>query len=396
MEEFYNPNEEKLNKRRENYADLLAKHRRLVVLRALIAIVGLILVVGIVRVVSSRKIYTDYNIKETYSRETATSGNTLLLGRNILSYSNDGVSCSDASGKIIWNETYEMQNPIVAIKGDTAAIGDYDGGKIYVVNASAPIGEITTNLPIRYIDVSNDGVVAATLDDGDVTWIYLYNAKGETIAYFKTSMNQSGYPLSVSISPNGNLVCVAYTLADTGRLKSSVAFFNFGEVGKNTQDHYMSGYDYDSAVVPYTGFMTSDVAFAVADNRLMFYEGGQKPVSKSEVLLDYEIQSVYYNETAVALISYDTTGEHKYRVQVYEPSGKLQMEQGFDVEYKNILLYKDNLYIYGDAELAIYNTSGVEKYAGTLEQDISMVIPSNTISRFSIVGKESIAQIQLN
>ena len=264
------------------------------------------------------------------------------------------------------------------------------------MNASAPIGEITTNLPIRYIDVSNDGVVAATLDDGDVTWIYLYNAKGETIAYFKTSMNQSGYPLSVSISPNGNLVCVAYTLADTGRLKSSVAFFNFGEVGKNTQDHYMSGYDYDSAVVPYTGFMTSDVAFAVADNRLMFYEGGQKPVSKSEVLLDYEIQSVYYNESAVALISYDTTGEHKYRVQVYEPSGKLQMEQGFDVEYKNILLYKDNLYIYGDAELAIYNTSGVEKYAGTLEQDISMVIPSNTISRFSIVGKESIAQIQLN
>ena len=77
----------------------------------------------------------------------------------------------------------------------------------------------------------------------------------------------------------------------------------------------MSGYD-DQAVVPYVEFMTSGLAFAVADDRIMFYEGNQKPVSKSETLLEDEVQAVYHNEDYVALIFYDEIGRASCRERV--------------------------------------------------------------------------------
>ena len=51
----------------------------------------------------------------------------LALGSNILTYSKDGANCMDSKGVVLWNQTYEMQNPMVDINGSVVAIGDYNG-----------------------------------------------------------------------------------------------------------------------------------------------------------------------------------------------------------------------------------------------------------------------------
>lgn len=382
--------------RRNSFSEKIVRHRLRIFFRWLMGIALMAVIVAVFWIQQKRRVYTDYTVLNTYDRDVSESATNVALGQDILSYSNDGVSCSDTKGNTIWNETYEMQSPIVSVSNSTVAIGDYDGSEVYVLNTEGELGEITTNLPLRALTVSDEGVVAAVLEDSDVTWIYLYSSEGDTLAYFKTTMSQSGYPISVSISPNSTLVMVSYLEADSTTVKSGIAFYNFGDVGQNEVDNYMSGYDYADTVVPYVQFMASDLAFAVADNRLMFYEGSQKPVSKAEVLLDEEVQSVYYNDQYVILVTYDSTGTNEYTMTVYDSNGDIKLQKGFDLEYENIVISGENVYLYGDTECVIYNLLGVEKYAGTLSQDISLLIPGKNITHMTLVDQSTIAQIQLN
>ena len=170
------------------------------------------------------------------------------------------------------------------------------------MNTEKCLTTISTNLPIRDLSVSASGIVAAVLDDSDVTWVYVYNSKGEAPVMFRTTMSQSGYPIDVSLSPNSTLASISYLAPQDNGIKSSVAFYNFGEVGQNEIDNYMSGFDYQT-IVPHVEYMSSELAYALADDRLMFYEGAQKPVSKAEVLLQEEIQAVYHNEQYVGLVT---------------------------------------------------------------------------------------------
>lgn len=148
-------------------------------------------------------------------------------------------------------------------------------------------------------------------------------------------------------------------------------------------------------MVPYVRFMTPELAFAVADDRLMFYEGAQKPVSKTEVLLESEVRSVHHSETYVALVSYDTTGKNKYVINLYDSMGKVCLSQGFDLEYRNVVLKDERVYIYGETGCSIYNLSGVEKFNGVMDESISLLIPGDSIGKFTLVGRDSIREIEL-
>ena len=381
-------------KDREHYANKIVKHRLRKIYATILVLVILVAVAAILWIGQKNRIYTMTELLSSHPRQTSSSAKTLMLGDCILTYSNDGASCSDTKGKAIWNQTYEMQNPIVAICENAVAIGDYNGRQIYIMNTEKCLSTISTNLPIRDLSVATNGVVAAVLDDSDVTWVHVYNSKGEAPVTFRTTMSQSGYPVDVDISPNSMLAAVSYLAPQDGSMKSSVAFYNFGEVGQNELDNYMSGYDYQT-IVPHVEFMSSELAYALADDRLMFYEGAQKPVSKAEVLLQEEVQAVYHNEKYVGLVTYDTTGSSKYMLHIYDSQGTNVLNQGFDMDYKNIVLSGENIYIYGEAECSIYNTFGIQKYAGTMEKSINMIIPGTQVDKLTLVSNDVIQNLQL-
>lgn len=382
------------NRKREHYSDKIVKYRLRKFYQGSLIVAAIAAVAAIFWISQRNRVYTEFTVVESSERNVSANAKTISLGDHILTYSNDGAGCFDKKGKTIWNETFEMQDPIVATCNTAIAFGDYNGRKIYVMNTQNILGEISTNMPIRDLAVAENGVVAAVLDDSDITWIYLYNSKGEAAVRFKTTMSQFGYPIDVSLSPDSNLAMVSFVAAEEGGVKSSVAFYNFGEVGQNEVDNYMSGYDYQ-AVVPYVRFMTPELAFAVADDRLMFYEGAQKPVSKTEVLLESEVRSVHHSETYVALVSYDTTGKNKYVINLYDSMGKVCLSQGFDLEYRNVVLKDERVYIYGETGCSIYNLSGVEKFNGVMDESISLLIPGDSIGKFTLVGRDSIREIEL-
>lgn len=379
---------------RISYREKIKSHKFMVFYRSILVLILIGAVAAALFIQWRNKIYTDSTVVS--SVDFNIQSNTLLepFAGNLLTYSKDGASCTNVKGTVVWNVTFEMQNPRVDICRDVAAIGDYNGREIYVMNTEGLLGEITTNKPIRNFCVSANGVVAAVLDDSDVTLIYLYDTEGQELVHFRTTMGDSGYPFSVSISPNGELVCVAYLFADSGVVKSSVAFYNFGVVGQNNTDNYVSGYDYRDEVAAYTRFLDERTAFAVSDDRIMFYSGAQKPVSIAESFLNEEVQQIVYGDDYVGLVFISTDSSNRYRLDIYNKSGILSKSLGFDIEYSDIVFSNDQIIIYNEAECRIYNMNGVEKFSGLFSQTVYTLIPASS-HRYLLVTPDSLDTMEL-
>ena len=381
-----------------DYREKIRSHKLTIFYRVVLCFL-LIAAVTVFLVIQWRnKIFTQ-SVVTASSPATIVQGATVKnLGGNVLLYSKDGASCIDTAGNAIWNRTYEMQAPITSISEQMVAIGDYNGRSIYVMDKNGEKGTINTNLPIRDLCVSANGVVAAVLDDSDVTRINVYNGNENTeepIAYGKATMDKSGYPISISLSPNGKLMAVSYFYVDSGVMKSSVAFYNFGEVGKNETDNYVSGYDYSNTVVPYVQFMDNDSAFAVSDDRIVFFSGGERPMNVASNLLDEKIQRVYYNKDYVGLVFMNQNGESAYRLEVYNSNGNKVNSRLFDIEYTDIVFHKDQVIIYNNMECQICSIKGADKFVGTFEKNISLVIPTNSVYKYVTVTSDSIDMIEL-
>ncbi len=382
-------------KARINYREKIKSHKFTVFYRTILVIILIAAIIAAFYVQWKNKVYTQTVVTASVDIQITQDSKLLPFSGYLLSYSKDGASCMDIRGNAVWNQTFEMQNPMVDMCQNVVAVGDYNGRTVYVMNTSGVMGSITTTKPIRAFSVAANGVVAAVLDDRDTTWIYLYDAGGNELVYFRTTMKDSGYPVSVSISPNGILACVSYLFVDSGQMKSSVAFYNFGDVGQNSTNNYVSGYDYLNTIVPFTRFLDNKSLIGVADNRIMFYSGQQKPVSVAESLIDDDVQGVYYGDEYVGLVFNGTENSNRYRLDVYHKSGELRQTIEFDIEYSDILFHDDQVIIYNESECRLYNSNGTEKYSGSFEKTALVLIPQGSSYRYMVVTPDSIDTIEL-
>ena len=392
----YMKEREKREQKQEDYKKKIRKHKLASVYRILLIIVAAIAIIVLMAVQYRRHVYTDYDTVSSVSKDSVTGAVDVRLGNYVLTYSKDGAHCTDAKGNVTWNQTYEIQDIKTVVCESTSAIASYNGRSIYVQNADKLLCEITTNLPIRDISVAENGMVTAVLADTDITWINTYNEDGVNIYEGETRINNSGYPATISLSPNGELLGVAYVYIDAGVLKTNVVFYNFGPVGANNSDFVVSAYSYTDLLVPYIRFMNDRTAFAVGDSRLMIYGGdGQKPISIAEHLYDEEVRSVFYSDKYIGLVFPGGDGNQKYRMDVYGTGGDKIGSYYFDINYTDIFFGQDNFVIYNETECLIETISGIEKFNGNFNKTVRLMIPTNSAYRYVIVTDTSIDTIQL-
>lgn len=390
----YLKEKEKRERREISYEEKIHKHKLSSVYRFLLLAVLGITVGIIIYVWYDGRVYEGYEVLSAQTKSRASAAVEKRLGKGLLTYSKDGAHFTDSSGEAKWNQTFQMQNPIIATCQDVVSIADYRGRKIYVYNAAEKLGEIDTTLPILSMCVAANGVTAAVLDDTDVTWIRTYGTDGTVLVDFKTSMKNYGYPFSVALSPDAILCAVSYMYMDMGTMKSSVAFYNFGEVGKNQVDNFVGGYDHAETLVPYVQFMNRNTAFAVGDDRLVFYQGNQKPENIANVLFSDKLQEVYYSEKYVGLVFLHGVEEGR-RLDIYDTTGVKVASHDFTMEYTDILFDGDNYIIYNEKELYIATVDGKEKYNGTFTETVSMLIPTGKAYCYMLVTQDGVKVIRL-
>ena len=341
------------------------------------------------------RVYSGYTIKNVLERTESSSSVTVQIGENLVSYSKDGASCVDIEGNKVWNQTYEMQKPIVGITEKSIAISDYNGRNIYVMNSENILGTISTNMPIKDVAVSESGIVASVQEDGNTTWIYVYDTKGNVLVFFKTKMSNSGYPVTVALSPDAMLMAVSYLYVDSGIMRSSVGFYNFGEVGQNELHNYVGGFNYTDSLIPYVKFLNSEIVVAVADDRIMFYKGHQKPVVLRETLINQEILGIYSSTEHIGMVFENDQGASKYRMDLYNLEGEQEDSLEFECEYEDIVITEKAILIYNKNEWNVYTIGGRKKFSGVYEENIQKIITTDSIEDYLIVTGESLEKVVL-
>lgn len=362
------------------------------ILIAIAVLCGLVLLIYFKR---KSAVYTDYETVNQLTYDESLSADYLNLNGNVLRFSKDGASAFNMQDNMLWNQTYEMQNPMIDICGDYAAIGDYKGTQIYVFNSTGLQGKIDTTLPVQNFCVSGTGNVATVLEENEITWVKLFNKTGDLIANDRTTMVKSGYPIRVAISDDGILLGISYIRIDTGVLSSSVAFYNFGSVGQNEIDNLVSGYDYPESIISEVAFMNENTSFAVGDDRLEVFSGAQKPEKVAQVPLEDEVSSVFYGEDYIGLVYLDSTSESTYRLEVFDKTGALDQTYRFDLEYKDVMFNKDQVVVYNSDECIIFNRNGEERFHSSFHHSIITMIPTAVQSKYLLVSGTTMEEVQL-
>lgn len=392
----YLKEKEKREQNQGSYKDKIRKHKLTAAYRFLLVAAALAAVAALIMVQYKRHIYTGYDIVFSAARETSSEAVDIRLQNAVLTYSKDGAHCTDMKGNVTWNQTYEIQDIKIAINQDVVAIGKYNGRDIYVSNTEKQLGTITTTMPIRDIAVSATGYVTVVMADTDITWVNTYNLEGKLVRKGETYMYGSGYPGAVSLSPNGELLAVSYVYVDAGVLKTNVSFYNFGKVGDNQNDLIMNVYIYTDLLVPEIHFMDNETVFAVGDNRIMFYKGGQKPTLAAEYMLqDKEIQAVFSGDKYVGLVFMSDDTDSRYTLDVYNASAQKVGSYNFNIEYTDIFFGQDNFVAYNETECVIMTFDGIEKYNGYFSKAVNVMIPIGNSYKYLLVTDNSIDTIQL-
>ena len=373
----------------EEYKKKLFRHRAGLGIRFLIcAVVVLVIVVGLWIWFRGRT-YAGYEVVSSVESTSAVNTQYAEYNGQLLRYSRDGISCVNAKNEAVWSQTYNMHYPILDICGSAVVIADQQGSEAYVFNSQGLLTQITTRLPIQQVSVSAQGVTALLLNDSAASWIYLYDAEGNVLAESRCSLDETGQPLSISISRDGSKLAVSYLQVQEGSAGSCVVFYNFGSVGANFVDKIVSSTVYEDTIIPRVEYLSSSVCAAVSDQGIIFYEGAEIPEEGAALTLDAEILSVFFGTDRVGIITEEAqaadeaaeetgkkTGKKteeeagRYQVNVYDTAGRTVLSLRTDLKYTQAKISEDMLILYNDTECEIYSAQGVLKYAGTFDTAI--------------------------
>lgn len=363
----------------------------------IIGCAAIVLFAGIL-IYTQVRVFRSYSIVSSVERSDDAVTQYVRVKKNrTLKCNPNGVTCVNDANEVQWNTTFNMQSLIVDSCGSTVAVGDQRGSLIYIFNEKGLLGSFEVEYTLMKVCVARQGVVAAVLEDGETTWINVYDVNGNIIVKNKTSMGESGYPLDVALSSDGLKMAVSYLTTDRNNIKSRIAFYNFSSVGQGQSDNLVNSVEYEGQVIPEVRFMENGYAVAFGDDGLTFFSGRQVPEQKTRIQIEQEIISVFCDEQYVGVVtaSDEEDRKHKYMMQIYHSNGSKSMTKYFDEEYTNIKISDGEIILYNNSDIEIYTVGGKKKFVGTYEKRIQDVIKGNGSRRYSIITSDSTDQIKL-
>ena len=360
---------------------------------ALIAAVVVALAVGVYLLLTLQT-YTSARALDTYTVSGASGSAYEQFADGVLKYSRDGISYLNQHGEEMWNQPYQMKNPVVDVNGSSAAVADKGGNVVLVFNEEGVRGETQTNLPIERVRVSEQGIVSVILTDENEVRVLCYDAAGNLLVENKTSMNGTGYPLDVALSPDGETMQVLYLYTEAGAVKSRVIYYNFGESGEEKTDHLVAQMEYEDTVMASGFFMDENISVAVGDNRLTIYRGGNVPEETENIEIKKQIKSVFHNEKYIGMVL-KNEGKEGYELRLYNTRGQVAMSENFTGDYSHVKLCGSQVIMYDGKNCSIFTRGGIRKFDGEMNSNILEIFPVPGVNKYIVMNENGLEVVRL-
>lgn len=379
------------------YRDKILRHKKRRYRRTIISVVFVMTILVAAIIVWMQRGYTHAELIRIAALTADDAASYENLGGNVVQYGDSGAVCIDQRGNTLWNVNYEMQQPITSVSGDVIAIANRSGYYVYVMNTQGLIGTIRTTLPIHSIAAAENGEVAVIMNDTRATWIRLYSAEGKEIAYLVRTMAENGYPISAAVSPDGETLCLSSVSLSNAAVKTNISFYNFGSSGQKANDHLVQHADFIDEVIPFIHYIDNTTCVCVSDKQLfcfwstIFHSSG----SSSSRLSD-NIQGVFYGDSFIGILAANTKGDSQYTLELYNKRGKNAGSVNFTMQYTDIDVAGDKVYIHNEQECQIYTISGRRLFEGKFEKPISAMIPGAGLSDLLVVTDGEVDSVRLH
>jgi hypothetical protein len=377
------------------YKERVSRHKKKVIIRTAVVCAAAVLIFVVVKTTIDKWEYKNYAVVTENEQEDTISAKYKEFGDNVLKYGGDDVTLLNRQGSALWSDTHTMENPEADICQEVCVVYDKKGTVMSIYDLSGRLGEIKTTLPILKVRVAKQGVVAAVLDDGETTWVNVYDVKGNELVTAKTRVDSPGYPVDLSISDDGLLMTVSYLCVKDNKASSYVAFYNFGNTGQNQMDNMVSAYTYTETIVPEVEYLGNSRAVAFRDDGFVIYQGGQIPEEKKTVEVKGEILSTFHDDDNIGLVFREEGGEYPYRMEIYNTNGVLKYATGIDIAFDNIGISDNQIIMFNSSEFAIYSMKGVCRYQGALKEGSIQNIFKMAKNRYMVVMQGGVETIKL-
>lgn len=347
-------------------------------------------VVLVYALVKNNKVASSYEVVTSMSRGDDTSVYYCMMRKGMVKYSKDGVAMTNKSGTVLWNQTYEMASPTMTSAGDYVAVGDIGANTIYIFNEYGQLGRVSTDVPIQEIQISEQGVVAAVLSDTSSNYINLYDKQGNSLGSIKASLENTGYPLAIALSPDASKLAVSYLIVKSGSMQSRIVAYDFSDV---EGDHLLDTQELEG-LYPKAAFLDSREVILFGEKGFVLYQADSKKIETQENF-ESEINSVFCTNQKLGFIFKNEDDNGKYRMEIYNKAGKKSSTYYFDLDYSGMTADDDEVILYNDEEMLIYQMGGRVRFRGTFNTAVTGVMPSWEDGLYWLIDDQSLREIRI-
>lgn len=356
----------------------------------IVAGVLILAVVLVYALVKNNKVASSYEVVTSMSRGDDTSVYYCMMRKGMVKYSKDGVAMTNKSGTVLWNQTYEMASPTMTSAGDYVAVGDIGANTIYIFNEYGQLGRVSTDVPIQEIQISEQGVVAAVLSDTSSNYINLYDKQGNSLGSIKASLENTGYPLAIALSPDASKLAVSYLIVKSGSMQSRIVSYDFSDV---EGDHLLDTQELEG-LYPKAAFLDSREVVLFGEKGFVLYQADSKKIETQENF-ESEINSVFCTNQKLGFIFKNEDDNGKYRMEIYNKAGKKSSTYYFDLDYSGMTADDDEVILYNDEEMLIYHMGGRVRFRGTFNTAVTGVMPSWEDGLYWLIDDQSLREIRI-
>ncbi len=340
--------------------------------------------------------YSKYDITNSEERSGSSAAQFDTFLDYIIEYSCDGISCKDSENTLIWNQSFEMSTPTVEICEGYVAVYDKGSLDVYILSVSGLECRIEMVKPIQTVCVASQGTIAVLMAEDGISYVKLYDKSGNELANGQFYADEGAYPVDIALSENATKLVVDMVDISEGIISSVITFYNFGSVGQNEIDNNVGSFTYEDLFIPEIAYLSNNRMVAFGDSKILVFDGSQKPTLSNEISLDDEIQSLFYNEKYIGLVTENADTESLYHIEVIDYKGTTIMENDTSLAY-DVIEFLDNneVCIRNNEECELITTHSIKKFTYTFDDDLLYIASVDRYRNYVFIFEDTMEEVRL-
>lgn len=337
-----------------------------------------------------------------YKEETETENNDNIkyetFSNGYIKYGQNGIEYQKRFDVAEWNVPVSFQNPFLVKAEPYVLLGDKGGNTLMLFDVNGEVKKFTVRYPVVQASVSEQGTVEVILQGEGSNLIQIYDIEGNLVADMRSSVDETGYPLTAAISPDGTKLVVSYLAIDGMSSKTTVAFYDFSQQLHNEGISLMGGFDYEDFLIARLHFIDNNTLAAFGETATYYYNISREPELKKEVTFDQEIQSIFIGEKYIGYVldNSENPDEGRYRICLYNKSGSKKLDTDIDMNYEFIEMRGKQIIAVQNNECTILNVGGKILFQEELDgNSIEAMLPVKGWRTYQVVFQNKTVKMQL-